>query len=139
MGNSELKSMETLNENIIINKYPKIFVQNTVSMKDICTFYGLNVRKGWFHIIDSLSNNIQENVDKRGIEQIEAKQVKEKFGSLRFYVNYYDKEVDDLIRDAAYQASITCEQCGNPGTMKNNEGFIQVSCDGCHNTDEFTM
>lgn len=44
---------------------------------------------------------------------VSAVQVKEKFGTLRFYV--YDG--DDVIRNLISEAERTCEICGAPGVL----------------------
>lgn len=60
--------------------------------------------------------------------QVVATQVKEKFGTLRFY--YYGG--DDYVRGAVSTAEAMtyriCEACGNPGRARNNS-WIRVVCD----------
>ena len=63
--------------------------------------------------------------DKYPVEKITVAQIKQKFGSLRFY---YDGNGDDVIRGmvelAEYISSHTCEITGQPGSMhKSGEGY----------------
>ena len=44
-----------------------------------------------------------------------AAQVKEKFGTLRFYMTHSTEEMDKIIGDAVQQSASTCEICGRPG------------------------
>ena len=63
----------------------------------------------------------------------EATQVKEKFGTLRFYADYgedYEDEIEDLIHQAEVRSSKTCEECGQPGVTRPG-GWIKTLCDDC--------
>ena len=60
--------------------------------------------------------------------QVVAIQVKEKFGTLRFYVTGGDTITDHLISFAEGMSGVTCEECGAPGT-RNSGGWIKVRCE----------
>ena len=60
--------------------------------------------------------------------QVAAIQVKEKFGTLRFYVTGGDTITDHLISFAEGMSGVTCEECGAPGT-RNSGGWIKVRCE----------
>lgn len=61
-----------------------------------------------------------------------AVQVKEKFGGLRFYVNFSTPRIEELIREAEEKADRTCETCGNPGKRKNtNTNWVLTICPEC--------
>ena len=63
------------------------------------------------------------------MEQLEAVQVKEKFGGLRFYTERVpDDYIRGLISMAEAMADVTCEECGAPG-KKVNGGWIVTLCD----------
>jgi hypothetical protein len=62
------------------------------------------------------------------IPQVEATQVKEKFGTLRFYTNHSDEVINNLIGLAENMSAVTCEICGSPGKL-NTEGWLNVTCD----------
>lgn len=74
-----------------------------------------------------LNNKPKPVVDK--VEQIVATQVKEKFGTLRFY---YDGFGNERIMGMCYMAealsSSICEVCGNPGYTRPNRSIGTV-CD----------
>ena len=66
-----------------------------------------------------------------------AMQVKEKFGTLRFYVSggeIPDADVsirtDALIEMAERLSATTCEECGSPGRLTRG-GWISCKCDAC--------
>lgn len=58
----------------------------------------------------------------------EVLQVKEKFGGLRFYINYGSDKVFDRIDVAENESLKICEECGNPGKQRNT-GWIKTLCD----------
>lgn len=62
-------------------------------------------------------------------EQIVAAQVKEKFGTLRFY---YDGQRSEYIRGlvamAEAMSAVTCEVCGSPGTLRGGR-WRRTLCD----------
>ena len=59
-----------------------------------------------------------------------ASQVKEKFGTLRFYMTTETEEMSALIREAEERSAVTCEECGSPGTCRDG-GWILTLCDKC--------
>lgn len=61
------------------------------------------------------------------IQPIKVTQVKEKFGTLRFYTNYYNEKIANFITFAEAISEITCEICGAPGTI-NDGGWLKVRC-----------
>jgi hypothetical protein len=63
-------------------------------------------------------------------EQVVATQVKEKFGALRFYARGGDAETAAMIQLAQALSSVTCEECGNPGRIRNH-GWMKTRCDSC--------
>jgi hypothetical protein len=70
------------------------------------------------------------NAKEKIIPQIQAVQVKEKYGTLRFYTDTYNSEISALISFAESMSAITCEQCGAPGSQTGG-GWIQTKCDKC--------
>jgi hypothetical protein len=56
-----------------------------------------------------------------------ATQVKEKFGTLRFYVSGGDDFTNGVIRMAEAMSSVTCEECGKPGTT-SGPGWVRTLC-----------
>ena len=65
------------------------------------------------------------------VEQVVAKQIKEKFGTLRFYYGGGDEYIRGLDSMAASMSSVTCEVCGNPGKSRSTEKqrWVLVLCD----------
>lgn len=94
---------------------------------------GFAVGKGWWPLIEKLSETIQNHVDhkkKQGDDcpQVIVQQVKEKFGTLRFY---YDGG-DDFVHGASWLAEsmtgMLCEECGGLGKTRG-DGWVRTLCD----------
>lgn len=84
-----------------------------------------NILPGWEDIIRRLLIDL----DKPEMEwSNHITQVKEKFGTLRFYVGYASDAVFDRIRDAERESEITCQICGKPGVLRSS-GWFTTRCD----------
>lgn len=117
----------------LCEKYPKIFADRYKPMTETAMCWGIECGDGWYNIIDQLCANIQSHIDweeSRGIAipQVVAEQVKEKFGTLRFYVRGGDEYIDALIAMAESMSGVTCEACGKPGTT-GGSGWISTMCE----------
>lgn len=130
-------------ERQLFEKYPDLYAYKSAdgNSSDM-THYGFAHGDGWFDIIDSLSatiTGIMRNDRSRNhltpeefaeTRQVRVAQVKEKFGSLRFYVDNGSPEVCAAITMAEMMSSRTCEYCGNSG-MRRGGGWVKVRCDAC--------
>lgn len=99
------------------------------------TLFGFECGDGWFNLIYNLSEKI-ETYNKSlspDVEPIRATQVKEKYGTLRFYTNYGTDEIFDLIDEAETQSAKICESCGAPGLLREKNGWFYTSCLDCDN------
>lgn len=93
------------------------------------TLCGFECGDGWMGLIYRLSQDISTHVESTGLN-IVATQVKEKFGTLRFYVDGGDDEVFQLIDAAEKESEAICELCGAPGTLVMT-GWCSTLCDSC--------
>jgi hypothetical protein len=62
------------------------------------------------------------------IPQVVATQVKEKFGTLRFYYRGGDEHIDTLVDFAGLMSGSICDVCGSPGKIREG-GWITTRCD----------
>lgn len=58
-----------------------------------------------------------------------VEQVKEKFGTLRFYYRGGDDVVDGMVRMAEAMSACTCEECGAPAHTDNHGGWVGTLCE----------
>jgi len=61
------------------------------------------------------------------ITQVTLDQVKEKFGTLRFYYSGGDDYIRGMVTMAESMSGVTCEECGKPGTSTSG-GWIKTAC-----------
>jgi hypothetical protein len=59
-----------------------------------------------------------------------ASQVKEKYGTLRFYMTSGTDEMYAITDKAERQSSVTCEFCGKPGKLRGR-GWLYTRCAPC--------
>lgn len=85
---------------------------------------------GWWPMLEHLCGVIQSHIDhkKGACEQVKVEQVKEKFGSLRFYVSGGDDYTDGAISLAEILSSHICEECGAPG-KRISGGWVRTLCE----------
>ena len=90
-----------------------------------------DVGPGWASLVKPL-------IERAKAEGIDIRQIKEKFGGLRFYTGPAPESFYNDI-DAAEKASMkTCEECGQPGKTRNTDGWMRTRCDACiTNLDAF--
>lgn len=119
--------------------YPKIFSdtrEDPPGSEEKC--FGFECGDGWYNLIDSLCKSIQFHIDhnsKKGneIPQVVAVQIKEKFGTLRFYVDGGDELIEGMIWFAESFSGRICEQCGSPGELRKGS-WVRTLCD-THETE----
>ena len=108
------------------NKYVREFPED-IQKRIADRFSG--VGKGWLPIVTELHEKLVKADPDYTIGQI-----KEKFGSLRFYAHgNFTEEEDKLISDAERKSAVTCEVCGEPGEIKASNGcWLRCLCEYHH-------
>ena len=69
-------------------------------------------------------------------------QVKEKWGSLRVYFDFFDEmsnvtentDIHDLVYALEGQSKQVCEECGKPGYTAEQGGWYSTLCDPCRSS-----
>lgn len=69
------------------------------------------------------------------IPQVTLDQVKEKFGTLRFYYTGGDDYIDGMVSLAESLTGVTCESCGNVGERRGG-GWVHTYCTPCEEKRE---
>jgi hypothetical protein len=83
------------------------------------------------YTLESVERFIKEGTMRKvpdKVYQVEATQVKEKYGTLRFYTTGVSGYVDGLISMAESMSAVTCEECGNPGKLRGGY-WVYTACD----------
>ena len=139
-------------EQKLVSKYPILFKQYGGDPKDTCMAFGFECGDGWYHLIDTLCGAIHGEVT--WVNDLwpelnfscSAVQVKEKYGSLRFYYEFFyktdlsDDEMKKLTGSMDRIAGMTqitealsksiCENCGEKCEIAEGP-FPRTECDAC--------
>jgi len=144
----------------LCSKYPKIFAQRHLPMTETAMCWGFDHQDGWYWLVDNLCDSIQRYVDNRneGVRirnkareegkevysdsdqpwkkeeewEVEATQVKEKFGGLRFYISGGDDYIYGMIDFAEHLSYKICEKCGSTENVEQTKGgWIATLCSKC--------
>jgi len=115
-------------QTLLFRKFPLLYNKDAASRR----FAGFEVADGWFELIHNLSSKLEALILKLQQENPDEPlpcvvQVKEKFGTLRFYLSSSTDEMESLINEAEELSSRTCDQCGLPG-VQTSSGWIRVRC-----------
>jgi hypothetical protein len=71
----------------------------------------------------------------KSIPQVTLDQVKEKFGTLRFYYSGGDDYISGMVSLAESMTGVTCESCGNIGERRGG-GWVHTYCTPCEEARE---
>jgi hypothetical protein len=123
--------MSPENTKKLYEKYPKIFAQKDLTIRESCMPWGFECGDGWYMLIDKLCECLQFHIDKNSHPQVEAVQVKEKFGGLRFYTNNADEYLTGHIDFAESMSMEICEVCGSTKDVEQTKGWIKTICTKC--------
>ncbi len=126
--------MNTENFNKLKTKYPNIFKSlNEIECSD-----------GWFNLLLNLFNIIETHVnylDEELKSKIFLTQVKNKFGSLRCYLNNTTPYIDGAIALAELMSTSICAKCGSFKNGFNPRTCFAVNnlCECCFNNKRDSM
>jgi len=125
--------MNEKNTELLFTKYPKLYADKDTPMTISLMCFGFECGDGWFDLINELSEKIETYNNTITENFCKAVQVKEKYGTLRFYVDNGTDEIYKWIDDAEKISEKTCETCGKPGKLIT-KGWWSVQCEDCLNT-----
>ena len=96
-------------------------------------FWGFACNEGWYPLLDELMTKL-EQLDNEKL--IDICQIKEKFGGLRFYIEFkegYNEDHRNVIREtiSEYESKTfkICEICGAPGKLCRDNYLLKTVCD----------
>jgi hypothetical protein len=117
----------------MVERFPKMFEGK---------YGGFAVGQGWWPMLEQLCSTIQSHIDwkeKQGnpIPQVVIEQIKEKFGTLRFYYQGGDDYIDGAVSLAETMSGHLCEDCGGLGVRRSG-GWVRTLCDQ-HETERQTQ
>jgi len=117
----------------LVKDFPLLYGDRQAAASQTCMCWGFECGDGWEPLIRDLSAKLEAAIAALPVDQqadYKASQVKEKFGTLRFYLTCGTDEMFDLVEAAESASAITCEGCGQPGKVRGG-GWIVTKCDAC--------
>lgn len=88
---------------------------------------------GWIPLIKEAEEIVKKyNEDHPNLTYpVEFTQIKEKFGYLNLYLNYYPKDLLDKMLELSSKSREICEICGKPAKTFKLHGWLYTYCDEC--------
>jgi len=117
----------------LCKEFPNLFADRNGDMMSTCMVWGFEHSDGWFDIIYEAASKIEPLIVamKKEHPNLEwyprASQVKEKYGTLRFYMSSETDEMSKIIQEAEDKSEVTCEICGQPGKTRGI-GWLSTNC-----------
>lgn len=128
--------MNESNTKRLFQQFPNLYCDKNTSTTISRMADGFCCGDGWFEAIWKLSEKLERMiVDYRRNNKDDPKpprafQVKEKFGTLSFYMSHIaTDEMREVIDEAEQKCHKTCETCGRPGKLRNNKRWQQTLCE----------
>lgn len=108
---------------------------------------GFACGEGWWPMLEALCTTIQSHINNTNerrallltdnkynqkipdeVPQVKIEQIKEKFGTLRFYYQGGDEFIHGAVWLAETMSEQICETCGSPGSRRSG-GWVRTLCD----------
>jgi hypothetical protein len=112
----------------LVEVYPRLFqdLSGPVAMK----LFGFECDDGWFELLKELIGSIRFICESQDLD-IRLNQVKEKYGTLRFYLDSETDEICELVNEAEKKSAKICESCGHEGQLRVSRSWWYTRCDEC--------
>lgn len=136
--------MDAKLEHQLFNKFPKIFQDATKDMMQSCMCWGICTPNSWYEIIDNMCERLQWDTDNNNYPQVVADQVKEKFGTLRFYyhldiikklseerLSHNEGHIEGVVAVCEDLTNGICADCGSNKNVTSTRGWVRYLCEDC--------
>lgn len=127
--------MKEILEKQLFDDFPLLYEKAT-DIRSSCMAFGFECGDGWYELIRELSEKLCPLVEKAKRKlsdefefEPKASQVKEKYGELRFYMDYATDEMFDLICEYEDRSGKICEVCGKPGGIDYTQKWLSARCE----------
>jgi hypothetical protein len=118
-------------EKRLVKRFPTWFTVNG-DVRHTPMPFGFQCGDGWYSILWRLCVDLEPLVaelEKETGDRFEVVQVKQKLGTLRFYISHHAHPIDERITEAQKESARTCEACDQPGKQRQTGGWVQAVCD----------
>ena len=108
-------------QDLHFGRYPSLYRYKNLDGSETIMSWGFSHGDGWFSIIDALSTTLMA-IDPDAL----ARQVKEKFGTLRFYASVKIPAAQAALQAAEAFSDRICEDTGAPGQLYSDSGYYRT-------------
>jgi hypothetical protein len=138
--NNKIKNIHLYNPNVekvnIINDYKEcnVYDLTTTSGNFIANgFIVHNCSDGWYQLIYDLCEAIENHykLNNANIKSIRIDQIKEKWGSLCFYIGNVIDGTYEIVHEYEKKSAHVCESCGAEATTKHRGSWLRTLCSAC--------
>lgn len=114
----------------LYDKFPDLFKEKDLPPEQSNMYWGFECSDGWYNIIFTLCSLIQihQKSQTPDYKPVVVQQVKEKFGTLRFYYTGGDDIIFGMVAYAEAISGMTCEVCGDRGTTDWKRSWVRTVC-----------
>lgn len=112
-------------DNKLCKDFPNLYRDRGGRKSQTCMYWGFSCGDGWYDIIYRLSEKLEKLILQLPLKDrpnCRASQVKEKFGTLRFYMASSTDEMEYWINEAEKESARTCEDCGSHFYVRKTVG-----------------
>lgn len=119
----------------LVRDFPLLFAARHASMEETAMCWGFECGNGWEPLIRRGAERLEELIEafdraSEGNDEFlpRASQVKEKYGTLCFYMTTGTDDMYYVIKDMEDESEITCETCGSAGRLASTGGWYKTLC-----------
>lgn len=129
--------MNAENTKALVESFPVLYCgADRPSATDSAPQFFFECKDGWFNLIFRLSERLERSARRcyaapDSTDWPRALQVKEKYGTLRFYAMPATDEFSRLIDEAEKQSARICELCGGRAKLREKGRWYKTLCDPC--------
>lgn len=114
-------------QQVLYQRYPLIFSNALDPNSQSPMRFGIACGDGWFSLLWGLCYDLERLAERDGTPVSAVRQVKQKFGRLRFYCAG-SQSMQMRIRAAEEQSGSICDRCGGPGEPRQVNGWFVTRC-----------
>jgi hypothetical protein len=124
-------------EQELFNIAPEWF-RNKGDLRASLMAFGFECGDGWFELLKSGMEWIKRHTEDTWAfpdgypHDFQVVQVKEKFGTLRFYTYGDDDYTASIIRAMEMASHFICEGCGASSKIREDGGWLRNMCEDCY-------
>ncbi len=119
----------------LVEDFPLLFADRNKPIRESNFSFGFECGAGWEPLIRRGAEKLEKLIREEAARQLKltgqtalwghcrASQVKEKYGTLRFYMTSETDEMSKIIEEMEEESGSICETCGAPGRIRGKHWY----------------